>query len=265
MCGHDSNETTDDDPRPRSILGRLTDRRPRLASGIGLGFWVGAITVLILHANHIGPQGLATFMFVDSWLIGAGCIGVPVLILNLLGPRLSVRALEMIGGACFTGAVIVTAFVCAGQTRMETWTAVFILIMLLAMGIHALNGAYGLDKREMIARQVRAEEQAKAALALAEAKRERDAAVEDAHLLGIARSFQVQHARATELNNVLSSDTEDLSAACALLQEELHGRHSRHVVNGHNGHPGHNGSTGKVLRLVTGKQDPHAPASHDPD
>lgn len=263
MCKHDN--TGESDPHPKSILGRLTDRRPRLAAALGLGFWIAALTALILHANHIGPRGLASFVFTDAWLIGAGSIGVPVLGLNLLGPRLSVRVLELLAAASFVAAIIVTVFVCAGQSRMETWTAVFVLIMLLAMGIHALNGAYGLDKRATIAQQVRAEERAKAAIALAEAKRERDAAVEDAFLLGITKAFETQHARATELRNVLSADTEDLSAACALLREELDGRHTRHVVNGHNGHHGHNGSSGKVLRLVTGKQDPNAATDNNPD
>lgn len=265
MCGHDSSETSDDDQRPRSILGRLTDRRPRLAGGIGLGFWISAVAVLILRANHIGPRNPAAFVLAETWLVGGGSIGVPVLILNFLGPRLSIRTLELIGAACFAAAAIVTVFVATGQSRMDTWTSAFILIMPLAMGIQAVNGAYGLDKRAAIARRIRAEERAKAALALAEAKKERDGAVEDAALVGLVKAFEVQHARASEIRNVLNADTEDLSAACALLTEELADRHARHVVNGHNGHRTHNGSSAKVLRLVTGKQDPHTQTGTDPD
>jgi hypothetical protein len=228
---------------PRSILGRLTDRRPRLAAAIGLGFWIGAVTVLILHANHIGS--LAAFVFSDAWLIGAGSIGVPVLGLNFLGPRLSVRALELIAAACFVAAILVTVFVWAGQLRMDTWAAAFIFIMPLALGVQALNGAYGLDWREKIARQVRAEERAKAAAALAEAKQERDAAVEDTYVGALAQAFHAQHARDGELRSILSSDTEDLSAVCAMLREELAGRDARRAANGHNG-------TAKILRLVAG-------------
>lgn len=257
MCGHCNDGTSGDDHRPRSILGRLVSHRPRLASGLGLGSWISAVTVLILHANHIGPHNPATFAFIEAWLIGAGSIGVPVLVLDLLGPRLSVRSLELIAATCFAAAILVTVFVCTGQSHMETWTATFTFIMPLAMGIQALNGAYGLDKRGRIARQVRAEEHAKAALALAEAKQERDAAVEDSHLLGIIKSFDAQHARATGLRNVLNADTEDLSAACALLNEALDERYARHVVNGHNGHNGN----AKILRLVTGQKDPHTPGA----
>lgn len=241
MCKHDN--TGESDPHPKSILGRLTDRRPRLAAALGLGFWIAALTALILHANHIGPRGLASFVFTDAWLIGAGSIGVPVLGLNLLGPRLSVRVLELLAAASFVAAIIVTVFVCAGQSRMETWTAAFVFIMPLAMGIQALNGAYGLDRRQAIADRVRAEERAKAAAALAEAKRERDAAVEDAYVAALAKAFHVQHARAGELRSILNSETEDLTEACARIREEEPG--DQHGANGHNG-------TAKILRLVAG-------------
>lgn len=264
MCGRDGSETSDDDQQPRSILGRLADRWPRTAAATSACCWLGAITALILHAHHITIRSETAFGLDDAWLIGAGSIGVPVLALNILGPRLSVRSLELIAAFCFAAAAIVTVFVAAGQSHMGTWTAIFICIMPLAMGIQAFNGAYGLDKRAAIARRIRAEEREKAALALAEAKKERDAAVEDAYLLGLAKAFGVQHARAAEVSNVLKADTEDLSAACALLQEELVGRQARRVVNGQNGHNGHHRSA-KVLRLVTGKQDPHTQTGADPD
>lgn len=241
MCKH--GDTDESDPQPKSILGRLTEGRPRLTAFLGLGFWAAAITVLILHSNNTGPRSLAAFAFSDAWLIGAGSIGVPVLTLNLLGPRLSVRSLELIGAACFTSAAFITIFVVAGQSHMAAWTALFLAIMPLAMGIQAVNGAYGLERRQMIADRVRAEERAKAAAALEEARRERDAAVEDAYLGGLAKAFHVQHARAGQLPSILNSETEDLTEACARIREEVPG--DPHVANGHNG-------TAKILRLVAG-------------
>lgn len=257
MCGLDS-DAGDEEPRPQSVLGRLTDQRPRLSGAIGLTFWISAVATLILWANHTAPQSLTGFMFTESWLVGGGSMGAPVLMFTMLGKRLSVRALELIAAAAFTGAAIVTAFVAAGRASMQPWTAVFTLILLLAMGIDAANGAYGLDRRALIARRVREEERQRTALLLAEAKRERDAAVEDAFLAGIIKSFEAQHARTAELSSVLASDTEDLSTACAILREELNGRHVRHAVNGHNG-------TAKILKLVAGNQDPDAATGADPD
>jgi hypothetical protein len=258
VCGHDHNETPGDDQQARSILGRVAGRWPRTAATTSACCWLAAIVILILHARREAFRSELTFGFDDIWLIGLGCVGVPNLLLGLLGRFLTTRACEMISAVCFSLAAGLTALVHTHQIALAPSTADFTLILLIAMAVQTLNGAYGLDKRRAMTYQARAEERGKAEIALAEAKRERDAAVEDAHLGGILQAFEAQHARAIELRNILNANTEDLSAACAILREELNGRHVQHAANGHNG-------SATILRLVAGSQRPRGATGTEKD
>lgn len=263
MCGHSNEDAPDDDQRPRSILGRVAERWPRSATTASACCWLAAVTILILHSHHTVIRSEMTFGLDDIWLIGLGSVGVPILLLGSLGRHLTPRALEMISAVCFTVAIGLTILIGAGLLHVAPLAGDFTVIPFLAMAVQSLNGAYGLDKRERIAARVRAEERAKAARALEEARRERDAAVEDAYLAALVKAHEVQHTRVTEVSNVLAADTEDLSAACALLQEELDVRHTRHAANGH-ARNGHNGHTA-ILRLVNGSRGTHAPTGTEPD
>ena len=204
-----------DEPSQRSILSRIVDRYPKATSASSLGCWLAAITVLVLHANGEAVRGANAFMLTDSWLIGLGCIGVPVLVLNLLGRHMTPRTLELIAAACFTGALIVTIFVGTGQSQMQPWTAVFVLILLLAMGIHTLNGAYALDRRRRIADQVRAEEREK-----------HDEDVHAAYLAGLIDAHAALQKRSEDLEKVLDMPTEELVGLSAALAEEIGSRHA---------------------------------------
>lgn len=191
------------------------------ASSLSLTCWLAAITTLVLYANRIGLRSTTGFMLTDSWLIGAGSIGVPVLMLGFLGRRLTPRTLELIAAMCITAAIAVTVFVGTGQAHLGGWTACFLLILTLAPGVQAINGAYGLHRRQQIAEQVRAEEGA---------SRERD--VREAFLAGILAAKQAQDKRAEELEANLDLPTGELEVMSDAYIRELEQRRARHTGRG---------------------------------
>ena len=66
---------------------RLVERSPRATWFTGLAFWGAASVALALHAYHLALPDPVRFSMVDSWLIGLGCLGCPVLALRTLGRR----------------------------------------------------------------------------------------------------------------------------------------------------------------------------------
>jgi len=217
------------EPQARSIIARLVDAHPRAATASSLTCWIGAILVLALHANGIEIRGDRGFLFTDSWLIGLGCVGVPVLVLNLLGRHLNPRILELIAAACFTGGIVVTGFMATGQSHMDPWTTCFLLILFLAMGIQALNGAYGLDRRQQAIEKVRAEEAARRAEDL-----------QASYLAGIIAAHDAQRRRSDELSRLLELPTGEIQELSGHLLEELDRRHQRAASSPH---------SAKVLQL----------------
>lgn len=207
MCRN--NESTDQ----ASLLGRIVDRHPTAAKAGSLTCWLAAVGILAAYANGHGFSGVTGFMLTESWLIGVGCIGAPVYMLEYLGRHMTIRALELIAATCFTVAIIVSVFLGTGQAHIAPWTACFLLILFLALGIQAANGAYSLYRRRQIEQEARAEERA-----------ERDKDVQAARLIALAEARATQQQRTRELERMLNADTEEFAAITAAFLEEQENR-----------------------------------------
>lgn len=132
---------TADDPQPPTFIERLLDRSPRATWSTGIALWGASAIALALHANHLALPDPVRFSMLDSWLIGLGCLGCPVLALRSLGRHLTLAACVFIGGIMFTCALLLTALILTGQMHPTPIDASFGLILPEALGIHAVNAA----------------------------------------------------------------------------------------------------------------------------
>jgi hypothetical protein len=128
-------------PPPITWPERLLIRSPRATWSTGAALWGAGALALALHANHVALPDPVRFSMLDSWLIGLGCLGCPVLALRALGRRLTPTACLFIGGIMFAFAVMLTALILAGEMHPAPLDATFGLILPEALGIHAVNAA----------------------------------------------------------------------------------------------------------------------------
>lgn len=120
---------------------RLIERSPRATWGAGLTLWgIGAL-LFALHAYHLALPDPVRFSMLDSWVIGLGCLGCPVLALRALGRHLTPNACLFIGGVCLAIAALLTGLTLVGEMHPKPMNATFGLILPLALGIHAVNAA----------------------------------------------------------------------------------------------------------------------------
>lgn len=120
---------------------RLIEHGPRATWSTGLALWGAGALVLALHAYHLALPDPVRFSILDSWLIGLGCVGCPVLVLRAPGRRLTPTAFLFIGGIMFAFAVLLTALTLTGEMHPNPLDATFGLILPEALGIQAVNAA----------------------------------------------------------------------------------------------------------------------------
>jgi hypothetical protein len=128
-------------PPPTTWPERLIERNPRTTWSTGLALWGASALALALHAHHVAFPDPVRFSMLDSWLIGLGCLGCPVLALRALGKWLTPTTCLFIGAIMFALALLLTALTLTGEMHPAPLDATFGLILPEALGIHAVNAA----------------------------------------------------------------------------------------------------------------------------
>ena len=121
--------------------GRLIERSPRATWGAGLALWGASALALALHAYNIAFPDPTRFSMLDSWLIGLGCLGCPILAMRAAGRRLTTTACFFVSGVTFALAALLTGLTLVGEMHPKPLDATFGLILPLALAIHAFNAA----------------------------------------------------------------------------------------------------------------------------
>jgi hypothetical protein len=127
------------------LVDRITNLNPRHAAISGLTFWVGGIIVFLLHILGFW-QSQRGFVIADTWLIAAGCLGMPVHALRALGRYLTPNACLVIVAFMFGCGLLLTGLTVAGEMRPTAPDIAFGLIMFLAPGVQAFNAVDGLTR-----------------------------------------------------------------------------------------------------------------------
>ena len=155
----DPSQKQDCETRVIGLVEHLTGRAAGLVAAL---LWSAAVVCLILYA-HSRILGPTDFSMVESWLIGLGCIGAPIVALRLLGRFLTPVTALCVAGMLTACAGMLTVLVVTGQIRVAPIVAIFALILPEAGAIHAVNAADSQVKIEQARRRGRLE-----GLALAE-------------------------------------------------------------------------------------------------
>lgn len=159
----------------RGRIDRAIHSARRHARTVGLTLWAAAGTVFALHASGTAFPDSTRFAMLDSWLIGLGCLGCPLMALRDLERRINLQVFGAVTVFCVALATLLTALILGGALRGDTVDDIFALILPLAPAIQALNATDGevhARRREAAAHQAGREDavaaqvdQARAALA----------------------------------------------------------------------------------------------------
>jgi hypothetical protein len=171
----------------RGRLQRAINHSRHRARTIGLALWAAALAVFAVHTTGIGIADPTHFSMLDSWLIGLGCIGCPIMVLRDLAARINLQVFEVVAVFCTALAMLLTALILGGALHYNTLDATFALILPLAAAIQATNaydGEVHARRREQRARrrarlEILAEQYAQSHAALAGLDRLEAMSVED--------------------------------------------------------------------------------------
>lgn len=125
----------------RGGLVPAVDAIRRNAWVIGLGLWAAAGIVFGVHASGAALPDPTRFAMLDSWLIGLGCLGCPLLPLRALARRYNLQAFILVAVFCAALAIMQTALILSGLLHYNTLDATFALILPLAAAIQPFNAA----------------------------------------------------------------------------------------------------------------------------
>lgn len=206
-----------DQPGRRNFADWYVSIEPRRAGWFGLTFWAGAIGALVLY-THSALIGIMGFTLLECWLIGTGCLGVPLLVTRLLGNRLTATACKLIGAASATAALMLTGLIAFGQLQVAPITAAFTVIMPEALAIHMLNGFDTLTRIEKAVAAARAEERA---------IRDRD--VKAATVAALHAAFEALQADRDHVDELLSTSTGNIQKLTSEFLDELDARRALHA------------------------------------
>lgn len=131
-----------------TFAGRVTERHPRAAGAVGAGLWTVAISLLWLYGHKDIRISQMTFMVIECWSTGLGCVGHPMLPLHLLGAEPSPRACERAAIGAYTAAALVSVLLATGTLRVDAMTSTFLLILPLSFAIQSGNAAQVLAQRQ---------------------------------------------------------------------------------------------------------------------
>lgn len=140
----------------RGRLERALNYARRHATVGGLLLWAAAGAVFAVHATGVGLPDPTRFAMLDSWLIGLGCVGCPLMAVRDLGRRINLQVFAMISVFCVALAILLTALILGGSLRDNTLDDTFALILALAGAIQLFNaydGELHARRREVAARQ----------------------------------------------------------------------------------------------------------------
>jgi hypothetical protein len=219
--------TADQDPEPArrtACAERYSNLNARHAAWFGLSMWIAAIACLALFArgDFLGPMN---FTLLESWFIGAGCVGVPILAARLLGRWLTPAACMAGGAACAACTILLTVLFATGQLRAPVIVAAFWLILPEALAIHLVNAADSMTRTDSAV-----------AAALEQARSERDRDVQGAFAAGLLAAHDALTEKgevAEQVEELLDSSTEEIAAMSERLLRELDGRRVRDARPGH--------------------------------
>jgi hypothetical protein len=212
-------EPSDQSRRPgrRGFADWYVGIEPRRAGWFGLTFWASAVGALVLY-THSTLLGIMGFTLLECWLIGTGCLGVPLLVTRLLGNRLTANACKLIGAASATAALLLTGLIAFGQLQVAPITAAFIVIMPEALAIHMINGLDTLTRIKQAVTAARAEERA---------IRDRD--VKAAYVAALHAAFEALQGDRGHVDELLSTSTGNIQKLTSEFLEELDARRARHA------------------------------------
>lgn len=146
-------EETSTDQRPPSFAEQSVQLFSDHSLRIGVSLWIAAIACLILYANGVMHSDPGRFTMIESWLIGLGCIGVPILPMRLLGRYLNPLTCIVASGCLFAGAAVFTSIIISGMLPLSPIVSTFVLIIPEALAIHAANAAIVLVREQRIQRE----------------------------------------------------------------------------------------------------------------
>jgi hypothetical protein len=205
-------EEAADQAGQRSIAAWYLSIEPRHAGMFGIALWIAAVATLVLY-THGAPLGILGFTLIECWLIGTGCLGVPILAARLFGCTLT-------PGRCLTAAIalaalaiMLTALIAGGQIHAAPITAAFGLIIPEALAIHMANAYDSLTRQEAAVTAARREERADYA---------RD--VRAAFTAGIRAAHKTMTAQDEQIDELLGSDTEQIARLSDAFLTELDAR-----------------------------------------
>lgn len=128
------------DPVRGRIRGAITNAR-RHATTAGILLWAGAGAAYAIHATRTGLPDPTRFAMLESWLIGLGCIGCPLLPLRALARRVRLQAFQAVALVFAALTILLTGLILGGALHYNTLDATFAVILPLAVAIQAVNAA----------------------------------------------------------------------------------------------------------------------------
>jgi hypothetical protein len=246
-----TDEPSDQDRR-RTLAERYADTSSRTAGVLGAATWGAAAISLVLY-GHRWFLGGTDFTLTECLLIGAGCLGAPVFVAQLLNAR-RITPLACTVAALLLGVVtaLLAILIAVGQLRTSVLVTAFVIIMPEAGAIHALNAAHALTRRNRAVEVALENQQAAHDYALAQAVVDRERDIRAAYLAGITTAHDYERDAADHVRALLAAPTDGLERAYAALGDELLARTGGHKKP--NGIPA-------AVRLHLVQQRPALPAT----
>lgn len=125
----------------RGRIDTATDFTRRHAAAGGVALWAASCAVLAAHCSGLALTDPVRFAMLDSWLIGLGCLGCPLLALRAMGRWLTPSSCWLIAAFCFAIALLLTVLTVTGAVHFHTLDATFAVILPEAAAIQAVNAA----------------------------------------------------------------------------------------------------------------------------
>jgi hypothetical protein len=199
----------------RGVAAWYLSIEPRHAGMFGIALWIAAVATLVLY-THGAPLSIMSFTLIECWLIGTGCLGVPILAARLFGCTLTPGRCLTAAIALAAVAIMLTALIGAGQLQAAPITAAFGLIIPEALAIHMANAADSLTRQRAAVAAARQEERA---------VYERD--VRAAFTAGIRAAHKTMAAQDEQIDELLGSDTAQIARLSDAFLTELDARQMR--------------------------------------
>lgn len=142
--------------RQASWADKIVDFYGQHAAPWVLGLWVAAITCLCLYAHGKMRHEPDAFIQVECWVLGLGCIGLPIAPMRLFGRSLTPAMCVVASVLLFADCAAFSGLVSTNQLNISPVVSTFGLVMPEALGIHAANAAIILGRERRAVKNARA-------------------------------------------------------------------------------------------------------------